>query len=62
MLYQFDKYDNFFFNLNNEYLTETEFQNFVKEFNFTIIKSNKKNFKVYEYFLTECINKQINYN
>jgi hypothetical protein len=62
MLYQYDKYDNFCFNLNNEYLTETEFQDFVKEFNFTILKSSEKNFKVYEYFLTQSINKHYNYN
>ena len=62
MLYHHDIYNHFYFDLVCQYLNDSDFKDFVKEFNFTIIKSSEKNFKVYEYFLTECINKKYDFN
>ncbi len=62
MLYHNNNYDHFYFNKINENLNNDEFIEIVKEFNFTILKSCPKNLKVYEYFLTQSIDKKLNYN
>lgn len=61
MLYHYNTYDKFYFDLLDKQLNKNDFKDLVKEFNFTILKSTKKNFKVYEYFLTQCINYKYNF-
>ncbi len=62
MLYHNDKFNKFYFYELHKNLDDNEFIDLVKEFKFTIMKSSSKNLKVYEYFLSECINKYYDYD